>query len=89
MKIQLKPETEELIQAYIATGHYTNADDVIIKALKVLSEWEKETRKKVAVGLTQIERGEVVSSDVVIARLQEKIRLARENEKYLQHNIYL
>jgi antitoxin ParD1/3/4 len=42
MKIQLKPETEELIQAYIATGHYTNADDVIIKALKVLSEWEKE-----------------------------------------------
>jgi antitoxin ParD1/3/4 len=41
MKIQLQPETEELIRAYIATGHYTNADDVIIKALKVLSEWEK------------------------------------------------
>ena len=87
MKIQLKPETEELIQAYIATGHYTNADDVIIKALKVLSEWEKEYQewkehaKKVAVGLTQIERGEVVSSDVVMARLQEKIRIARKNQK--------
>jgi antitoxin ParD1/3/4 len=88
MKIQLKPETEELIQAYIATGHYTNADEVIIKALKLLSDWEKgyqeweqETRKKVAVGLTQIERGEVVSSDVVMARLQEKIRIARENKK--------
>lgn len=88
MKIQLKPETEELIQSYIATGHYTNVDDVIIKALKVLSEWKKEdqeweqeTRKKVAVGLAQIDRGEVVSSDVVMARLQEKIRIARENKK--------
>jgi antitoxin ParD1/3/4 len=61
MKIQLKPETEELIQAYIATGHYTNADEVIIKALKLLSDWEKgyqeweqETIKKVDVGLAQI-----------------------------------
>ncbi len=88
MKIQLKPETEELIQAYIATGHYTNADEVIIKALKLLSDWEKgyqeweqETIKKVAVGLAQIERGEVVESAVVMARLQEKIRMARENRK--------
>jgi antitoxin ParD1/3/4 len=39
------------------------------------------TRKKVAVGLAQIDRGEVVSSDVVMARLQEKIRIARENKK--------
>ena len=88
MKIQLKPETEELIQAYIATGHYTNADEVIIKALKLLSDWEKgyqeweqETIKKVVVGLAQIERGEVVESAVVMARLQEKIRMARENQK--------
>jgi antitoxin ParD1/3/4 len=88
MNIQLKPETAELIQAYIATGHYTNADDVIIKALKLLSEWEKEyqewereTHEKLAVGLAQIERGEVVNSDVVMARLEAKIRIARENEK--------
>ena len=50
-------------------------------ASKGYQEWEQETRKKVAVGLTQIERGEVVSSDVVMARLQEKIRIARENKK--------
>ncbi|MTJ09695.1 MULTISPECIES: type II toxin-antitoxin system ParD family antitoxin [unclassified Anabaena] len=88
MNIQLKPETAELIQAYIATGHYTNADDVIIKALKLLSEWEKEyqewereTHEKLAVGLAQIERGEVVNSDVIMPRLEAKIRIARENEK--------
>jgi antitoxin ParD1/3/4 len=88
MKIQLQPETEELIRAYIATGHYTNADDVIIKALKVLSEWEKgyqeweqETRAKLAVGLAQVEQGEVINGDVVMARLHEKIRQARESQK--------
>ena len=40
MNIQVKPETQELIQAYIATGNYNNADQVINKALKLLWEWE-------------------------------------------------
>lgn len=88
MNIQVKPETQELIQAYIATGHYTNADEVISKALKLLSEWEKgyqeweqETREKLAVGLAQVEQGEVIDGDVVMARLHEKIRQARESQK--------
>ncbi|MDB9490018.1 MAG: type II toxin-antitoxin system ParD family antitoxin [Dolichospermum sp.] len=88
MNIQVKPETQELIQAYIATGHYTNADEVIIKALKLLSEWEKgyqeweqETREKLAVGLAQVEQGEVIDGNVVMARLHEKIRQARESQK--------
>jgi antitoxin ParD1/3/4 len=88
MNIQVKPETQELIQAYIATGHYTNADEVITKALKLLSEWEKgyqeweqETREKLAVGLAQVEQGEVIDGDVVMARLHEKIRQARESQK--------
>ena len=88
MNIQVKPETQELIQAYIATGHQTNADEVIIKALKLLSEWEKgyqeweqETREKLAVGLAQVEQGEVIDGNVVMARLHEKIRQARESQK--------
>ncbi|MEA5620774.1 type II toxin-antitoxin system ParD family antitoxin [Cronbergia sp. UHCC 0137] len=88
MNIQVKAETQELIQAYIATGHYTNADEVITKALKLLSEWEKgyqeweqETTKKLAVGLGQVEKGELIDGDVVMARLHEKIRLARESQK--------
>jgi antitoxin ParD1/3/4 len=88
MNIQVKPETQALIQAYIATGHYTNADEVIIKALKLLAEWEKgyqeweqETRAKLAVGLAQVEQGEVINGDVVMARLHEKIRQARESQK--------
>ncbi|BAY61830.1 hypothetical protein NIES22_18970 [Calothrix brevissima NIES-22] len=87
MYIQLKPEHEQFIQAQMATGRYENADDVIAKALKLLEEWEKgyqeweeETRQKIAIGLAQIERGEVVDGEVVMARLTEKIRKARENQ---------
>jgi len=54
MNIQIKPELEEIIAAQIATGRYTNPEDVISKALKLLLEWDKgyqnwveETREKV------------------------------------------
>ncbi|MBD2420348.1 type II toxin-antitoxin system ParD family antitoxin [Anabaena cylindrica FACHB-243] len=63
-------------------------NEVITKALKLLSEWEKgyqeweqETREKLAVGLAQVEQGEVIDGDVVMARLHEKIRQARESQK--------
>ncbi len=88
MNIQLKPEHKQLIQTRLASGRYENADDVILKALKLLEEWEKgyqeweeETRKKIAVGLAQIERGQVVDGEVVMAQLQDKIRKARESKE--------
>jgi antitoxin ParD1/3/4 len=87
MNIQLKPEHEQFIQTRLASGRYENADDVIAKALKLLEEWEngyqeweEETRKKIAVGLAQVERGQVVDGEVVMAQLQDKIRKARENQ---------
>ncbi len=85
MNIKLQPEDEQFVQTQIAKGRYVNSDEVISKALKLLEEWEQgyeqwleETRKKVAVGLAQIERGEVIDGEVVIAQLQEKLRKARE-----------
>ena len=60
---------------------------MIAKALKLLEEWEKgyqeweeETQKKIAVGLASIERGDVVDGEVVMARLEEKLRKARETK---------
>ncbi|BAZ84780.1 hypothetical protein NIES806_09720 [Dolichospermum compactum NIES-806] len=41
MNIQIKPELEQIIAAQIATGRYTNPEDVISKALKLLLEWDK------------------------------------------------
>lgn len=87
MNIQLQAEYEQFIQTRIATGRYENAEDVIVKALKLLEEWEKgyqewedETQQKLAAGLASIERGDVLDSQVVMARLEEKLRIARETQ---------
>ncbi len=85
MSIQLKPEIQEMIKSHIDTGIYTDANDVIIKALKLLTEWEKgykqweeEVRKKVEIAAEQLDRGEGIDLDIVVARLQEKLRQARD-----------
>ncbi|NJL61699.1 MAG: type II toxin-antitoxin system ParD family antitoxin [Methylacidiphilales bacterium] len=88
MYIDLQQEDEQFIQAQIASGRYSNPEQVVAKALKLLEEsengykeWEKETRKKVAIGLAQIDRGEVLDSKVVMAGLEEKLRKAREENQ--------
>ncbi|GCL39455.1 MAG: type II toxin-antitoxin system ParD family antitoxin [Sphaerospermopsis kisseleviana] len=85
MNIQIEPELEKIIQAQIATGRYANPEDVISKALKLLLEWDKgyqqwveETREKVDVAIEQLDRGEGIEGDVVIAQLRDKLRQARE-----------
>ena len=85
MNIQLKPELEQIIQTQIATGRYASAEEVISKALKLLLEWDKgyqqwveETREKVEVAIEQLDRGEGIDGEVVVERLREKLRKARE-----------
>ncbi|MDB9476819.1 ribbon-helix-helix domain-containing protein [Dolichospermum circinale] len=85
MNIEIKPELEQIIQAQIATGRYTNPEDVISKALKLLLEWDKgyqnwveETREKVDVAIEQLDRGEGINGEVVISQLRDKLRQARE-----------
>jgi len=87
MNIQIKPELEQIIEAQIATGRYTNPEDVISKALKLLLEWDKgyqnwveETREKVDVAIEQLDRGEGIDGDVVISQLRDKLRQARERQ---------
>ncbi|MEH2209789.1 type II toxin-antitoxin system ParD family antitoxin [Nostoc sp.] len=81
MYIQIKPELEKFIQAQLASGRFTNADDVINEAFKLLQEREQrleELRQKIAVGTEQIAKGQVTDGEVVFAKLQEKIRLIAE-----------
>lgn len=62
MNISLKPEEEQFIQAKLESGKYKTAYDVIVAALQLLEErdkqyvkWLEETREKVAVGIKQLE----------------------------------
>ncbi|MGL6338729.1 MAG: type II toxin-antitoxin system ParD family antitoxin [Waterburya sp.] len=81
MNIQLKPEQEKFIQDKIASGEYSNADDVITEAFKLLEIREKklkELQTKIAVGTEQIANGQLTDGEQVFARLQEKINRVKD-----------
>lgn len=87
MNITFKPEEEQLIQEKIKSGKYATAYEVIVEALRLLEErdkkyekWVEETREKVAVGIAQLDRGEGIDGEVVIARLREKLKKTCENQ---------
>ncbi|MFS0517881.1 type II toxin-antitoxin system ParD family antitoxin [Nostoc sp. UIC 10607] len=85
MNIELKPEHEQFIQAQIASGKFTNADEVIDVAFHLLEklnseyvQWVEETRQKVDVAIAEIERGEVLDGETVVMQILEKFQKARE-----------
>ncbi|MEM9265396.1 MAG: type II toxin-antitoxin system ParD family antitoxin [Cyanobacteria bacterium P01_F01_bin.13] len=80
MEITLKLEQIEFVQTQITKGRYSNADEVVSCALKLLQAWELEyeqwlgkTRSKVDVGLTQVQQGDVFELEAVTESLQAKI----------------
>jgi antitoxin ParD1/3/4 len=85
MNIILKPEQEQLIQAKVNSGKYTTVEQVVTEALQLLDErdkhyqkWVEDTRKKVAIGLEQLDRGEGIDVQTVINKLKTKVCQARE-----------
>ncbi|MHC5613513.1 MAG: ribbon-helix-helix domain-containing protein [Nostoc sp.] len=85
MNIKLKPEHEQFIQAQIASGKFTNADEVLDVAFQLLEklnfeyvQWVEETRQKVDVAIAEIERGEVLDGETVVMQILEKFQKARE-----------
>jgi len=88
MSIALRLEQEQFIHKKLETGKYSSADEVIFEAFRLLEErdrhyeqWLQDTRQKVQAGLEQLDRGERIDGEVVMARFREKIRIARENQK--------
>lgn len=85
MNIQLKPEHEQFIQAQIASGRFTNADEVIDIAFQLLEKinseyilWLEETRQKVDIAIAEIERGEGLDGETVVMEILERFQKARE-----------
>lgn len=93
MKITLNPEQQKFIEAQVTSGRYPSAQEVIAAALELLADssepkesntyqkWVEETRPKVATGIAQLDRGEGIDGETVIAKLQEKFRKMRENQR--------
>ncbi|WP_414543081.1 ribbon-helix-helix domain-containing protein [Nostoc sp. CCY0012] len=87
MNIKLKPEHEQFIQAQIASGKFTNADEVLDVAFQILEkfnfeyiQWMEETRQKVDVAIAELDRGEGLDGETVVMQILEKFQKARENQ---------
>lgn len=88
MNISLKPEHEQFIQAQIATGKYTQPEEVIDTAFRLLeklnteyAEWIEETREKVDVAIAELERGEGLDGDTVVTEILERFQRARQEKE--------
>jgi antitoxin ParD1/3/4 len=81
MTVTLTPELEQFVAEQLKTGYYRSADDVIAQSLGMLRAQEEfiethtaELREKIAVGLDQIRKGQVVDGRKAIQNLREKLR---------------
>jgi antitoxin ParD1/3/4 len=79
--VTLTTEQEKFIAEQLADGHYRSASDVIAQSLGMLRAQEEfirenaaELREKIAVGIEQIRRGEVLEGEKVFDQLIEKNR---------------
>jgi antitoxin ParD1/3/4 len=88
MAIALTPNQENRLQQMVDKGHYDSVDAALAAALELLEErdrqyeqWVTETREKLQVGIAELDHGEGLDGEVVIGRLQEKLRQARERSQ--------
>jgi antitoxin ParD1/3/4 len=80
MTVTLTAEQEQFIAEQLKDGHYRSASDVVAQSLGMLRAQEEfirtntaELREKIASGLEQIRRDEVVDGKTAIKNLREKL----------------
>jgi antitoxin ParD1/3/4 len=88
MNITLGAEQEQFIREQLAHGQFQSAEEVIVIALQLLEEqqqdyqvWVGDVRDKVNEAAEELARREGIPLDVVVDRIQEKFREAREDQK--------
>jgi antitoxin ParD1/3/4 len=84
MAIVLKPEQEQFIQSQIDAGQFSNPEQVIDTAFRLLEQqsaeylqWANEVREKVIIARDEVDRGEVLDGETVVNDILERFRQAR------------
>jgi putative addiction module CopG family antidote len=79
MKIHLRPELEQLIKQDVQRGPYQTVDEFVEHAVSLLHEQEawlaehgSEIRERIEQGYAAAQRGELIDSDQVRSRLDER-----------------
>ena len=79
MNVSLTPELDDFVRRQVESGLYHSSSEVIRDGLRMLKEREEirqfrleELRKKIAVGLADLDRGDVVGMDEVFDELRRE-----------------
>jgi antitoxin ParD1/3/4 len=88
MTVKLRPEDEQLVQKRLQSGAFASPEEVIHRALKSLDteeDWLQENRQaiseKIERGLDQLERGEGLTPEESLDRLDVKKAEWRANQR--------
>lgn len=75
MNVSLTPELDEFVSSRVRSGRYQSASEVVREGLRLLQDREAsldEVRDKIAVGLEQARRGELLDGAEVFDELDRQ-----------------
>lgn len=84
MNLTLRPELENFIQQEILAGNYASPEEAIEAALNLLqsknatARLAAELRGQIDIAAAQLDRGEGLDGESVLANLRAKLQAARE-----------
>ena len=85
MNVNLTPALEKLIQEKVASGLYNNQSEVVREGLRLLFQQDRVREAHIdylkaalAESLSQADRGELISGDLVESEMHALIRADRE-----------
>ena len=88
MNVSLTPELEKLVTRKVESGLYQSASEVIREGLRLLDDHDRlreaqlgEVRKKILIGLDQLNRGEGIPGDQAYAQMRQKSAEFRKGKR--------
>jgi len=88
MNVSLTPELEKLVESKVKSGRYQSASEVIREGLRLLEDQDRlretrleEVRRKVQTGIDQLDRGEAIDGETILAELKQKSETLRKTRK--------
>ena len=81
MALQLKPQIQKRIEAQMAAGHYSSADDLVTEALDVLESYKQAVAAELDRRHAESTSGEVTPMDPEEARNRLREHHLREHHQ--------
>jgi len=73
MNVEIPSELNPFVQQMISLGSYRNENEMLIEGLRLLKSRD-ELRADVNAGIEQLEAGQGLDGEQVLARLEERVR---------------